>query len=254
MQNTKPMTVCAAQKRGTAPTAWVARVLRTAALVGTTGWLAACVSLQDTPKVDLAESPPIDWRKQAQQQAAARPANGSLFQAASYRPGFEDPRARLVGDSLTVQIVERVNATQKTTSNVSKTGSVDSSITSLPIVGANATLLGKLGAGAESANTFAGTGDTANSQTFTGTITTTVMEVLPNGHLLVVGEKQIGINQNVDVLQFSGTVDPRHVRPGNVVASTQVANARILSRGRGQQAEAQQIGWLSRFFLNVMPF
>lgn len=216
--------------------------------------LSACVSLQQVPEVDVAEPPPIDWRKQSQQAAAARPATGSLFQAASYRPGFEDPRARMVGDSITIQIVESVTATQKSTSNVSKTGAVDSSITSLPLLGAGSSILGKLGAGAESSNTFAGTGDTANNQTFTGTITGTVMEVLPNGHLVVVGEKQIGVNHNVDVLRFSGVVDPRHVRPGNVVPSTQVANARIQSRGRGQQAEAQQIGWLSRFFLNVLPF
>ncbi|MBY0465993.1 MAG: flagellar basal body L-ring protein FlgH, partial [Burkholderiales bacterium] len=157
-------------------------------------------------------------------------------------------------DSLTVQIVERVTATQKSTSNVSKEGAVKSGVTSLPLVGANASLMGKLGVGGSSSDTFKGAGDTANDQTFQGAITTTVMEVLPNGHLVVVGEKQVGINQSVDVLQFSGTVDPRHVKPGNVVASTQVANARILSRGRGQQAEAQQIGWLSRFFLNVLPF
>lgn len=216
--------------------------------------LAGCVTLQETPKIDVAEPAPIDWRKQSQQYAAARTSNGSLFQAVSYRPGYEDPRARMVGDSLTVEIVERVTATQKSTSNVSKEGAVKSGITSLPLVGANASLMGKLGVGASSTDTFKGTGDTANDQAFTGTITTTVMEVLPNGHLLVVGEKQVGINQHVDVLQFSGTVDPRHVRPGNVVNSTQVANARILSRGRGQQAEAQQIGWLSRFFLNVLPF
>lgn len=218
--------------------------------------LSACASLQETPKVDLAEPAPIDWRKVTQQQqaVAARPATGSLFQAASYRPGFEDPRARLVGDSLTVVIEERVSATQKSTSNVSKEGAVSSSVTSLPIVGANASLMGKLGAGGKSSDTFKGAGDTANDQTFQGTISATVMEVLPNGHLVVVGEKQVGINQHVDVLQFTGTVDPRHIRPGNVVNSTQVANARILSRGRGQQAEAQQIGWLSRFFLSVLPF
>lgn len=230
---------------------WLTSAVTAVCLLGMSG----CASLQQTPEVDLVESPPIDWRKQAQQAAVtARPANGSLFQAASYRPGFEDPRARLVGDSLTIQIVEVVSASQKSTSNVSKTGNVDSSITSLPLLGAGGSILGKLGVGAESTNTHVGSGDTANNQTFTGTITTTVMEVLPNGHLLVVGEKQIGVNQNVDVLRFSGTVDPRHVRPGNVVASTQVANARILSRGRGQQAEAQQIGWLSRVFLSVLPF
>jgi flagellar L-ring protein precursor FlgH len=85
-------------------------------------------------------------------------------------------------------------------------------------------------------------------------ITVTVQEVMPNGHLLVVGEKQIGINSNVDVLKFSGTIDPRHIRPGNTIASTQVANARIESRGRGAVDEALSIGWLSRVFLNLFPF
>ena len=108
--------------------------------------------------------------------------------------------------------------------------------------------------GANSSNTFEGSGETENANNFTGSITTTVQEVLPNGHLVVVGEKQIGVNQNVDVLRFSGTVDPRQIRPGNVVASTQVANVRVESRGRGQQNEALSIGWLARFFLTVLPF
>ena len=78
-----------------------------------------------------------------------------------------------------------------------------------------------------------------------GSITATVVEVLPNGHLVVTGEKQIGVNQNVDVLRFSGTVDPRAIQPGSIVSSTQVANVRIESRGRGAQAEAQthRPGW-----------
>jgi flagellar L-ring protein precursor FlgH len=81
-----------------------------------------------------------------------------------------------------------------------------------------------------------------------------VIEVLPNGHLVVSGEKQIGVNHNVDVLRFSGTVDPRLVQPGSIVSSTQVANVRVESRGRGTQAEAQTVGWISRFFLSFLPF
>ena len=77
--------------------------------------------------------------------------------------------------------------------------------------------------------------------------------VLPNGHLLVAGEKQIGVNHNVDVLRFSGQVDPRAIAPGNSVPSTAIANVRIEQRGRGQQAEAQSMGWLSRFFLSLWP-
>jgi flagellar L-ring protein precursor FlgH len=78
--------------------------------------------------------------------------------------------------------------------------------------------------------------------------------VLPNGHLLVAGEKQIGVNHNVDVLRFSGQVDPRAIQPGNSVASAQIANVRIEQRGRGAQGDAQEIGWLSRFFLTLAPF
>ena len=99
----------------------------------------------------------------------------------------------------------------------------------------------------------AGAGTTENSNDFSGTITAVVTGVLPNGHLLIAGEKQIGVNHNVDVLRFSGQVDPRMIQTGNVVASAQIANVRVEQRGRGAQAEAQGIGWLSRFFINVLP-
>jgi flagellar L-ring protein FlgH len=81
-----------------------------------------------------------------------------------------------------------------------------------------------------------------------------VRDVLPNGHLLIAGEKQIGVNENVDVLRFSGQVDPRAIQTGNTVPSAQIAAVRLEQRGRGQQSEAQAIGWLGRVFLSVMPF
>jgi len=81
----------------------------------------------------------------------------------------------------------------------------------------------------------------------------TVVDVLPNGHLLIAGEKQIGVNSNVDVLRFSGQVDPLLIQAGNTIPSAQIANVRVEHRGRGQQADAQTIGWLSRFFLNILP-
>ena len=105
-----------------------------------------------------------------------------------------------------------------------------------------------------SANGFEGKGSTDTANDFSGVINVTVTEVLPNGHLIIGGEKQIGVNFNTDVLRFSGQVDPLMIRPGNVIASAQIANVRIEHRGRGQQAEAQGIGWLSRVFLNVVPF
>jgi len=231
-------------------------MLRIVLLLSLAVLASGCETLQRTPQVDLAPVQPVRY---AQAVPSAAPAvtvapSGSLFQAVSYRPAFEDPRARMPGDILTVQITERINATQKSSSSVDRTGAASAGISALPFISPGSSLLGKLDVGANSSNKFAGNGETENANTFTGSITTTVQDVLPNGHLLVVGEKQIGVNQNVDVLRYSGPVDPKQILPGNVVASTQVANVRIESRGRGQQGEALSIGWLARFFLTVLPF
>ena len=125
-------------------------------------------------------------------------------------------------------------------------------ISALPFVGK--TFTDKTTLGAKSANTFGGKGGTESANKFEGSITASVIDVLPNGHLVVAGEKQIGVNQNVDVLRFSGTVDPRLLQPGSIVNSTQVANVRVESRGRGAQSEAQIMGWLGRFFMTILPF
>ena len=209
--------------------------------------LSGCEQLNPRPPVDVAS--PI----YAAPIAAPAPAvaNGSIYQAAQYRPLFEDYRARLVGDSITVQIVEKISATQKSTSSIDKSGSVAAGVTALPFLSANS--FNRASAAGTSKISSAGAGTTENSNDFSGTITAVVTGVLPNGHLLVAGEKQIGVNHNVDVLRFSGQVDPRMIQTGNVVASAQIANVRIEQRGRGAQAEAQGIGWLSRFFLNVLP-
>ena len=215
------------------------------------GLLAGCQSLNETlnprPPVDVAQTTSV------RPQPVVVPAisNGAIFQAAHYRPLFEDHRARLVGDTLTVQIVEKVSATQKSTSSVDKSGKVTGGVTALPFLSANS--FNRASAAGSSSNSFEGKGSTENSNDFSGTITATVTEVLANGHLLIAGEKQIGVNHNVDVLRFSGQVDPRAIQPGNSVASAQIANVRIENRGRGQAADAQGIGWLARFFLNVLP-
>ena len=209
--------------------------------------LSGCEQLNPRPPVDIAT--PIYAPPEPHVQPAV--ANGSIYQAAQYRPLFEDYRARLVGDSITIQIVEKISATQKSTSSIDKSGKVAAAVTALPGLSANA--FNRASAAGSSSNSFSGAGTTENSNDFSGTITAVVTGVLPNGHLLVAGEKQIGVNHNVDVLRFSGQVDPKMIQAGNVVASASVANVRIEQRGRGAQADAQGIGWLSRFFLNVLP-
>ena len=214
--------------------------------------LTGCANLSPPPPVDVLPTAAPAIQTPAFRTSAA-PVTGSLFHSASYRPAFEDRRARMAGDVVTVQITENITARQTSSSTVDREGSIAGGITALPFMNA-ARLTDKTKIGAESTNTFSGKGGTESANTFTGSITASVIEVLPNGHLVIAGEKQIGVNQNVDVLRFSGTVDPRSLQPGSIVASTQVANVRIESRGRGAQAEVQAMGWLGRFFNSISPF
>lgn len=199
------------------------------------------------PRVEMADTAPVE----PPVVEAPKAANGAIFQSASYRPLFEDHRARLVGDILVIRIEEKTGATQTATSSVEKTGAVEATVSALPGIPSKALARGT--ASGSSSNTFEGSGSTAASNDFKGSVAATVARVLPNGHLIVTAEKQIGVNANVDVLRFTGQVDPRSIQPGNVVSSTQVANVRVEQRARGVQAEAQVIGWLARVFLNFLP-
>ncbi|HEX2013036.1 MAG TPA: flagellar basal body L-ring protein FlgH, partial [Roseateles sp.] len=185
-------------------------------------------------------------------QPAAAPANGAIYQSVSYRPLFEDHRARLVGDTVMIQIVERISASQSSSSELDRSGSLSGSVSALPGINP-AKALARASIGAESAAAAAGKGSNQNTNEFSGTITAVVTAVLPNGHLMLTAEKQIGVNSNVDVLRFSGQVDPRAIQQGNTVSSAQIANVRVEQRGRGALEQAHQIGWLSRFFLSLSP-
>ena len=217
-------------------------------LVATAALLGGCATPYPEPHVELAHTPVVNLPPVQ----PLAPTNGSIYQASNYRPLFEDHRARLVGDTLTINITEKVSATQTSTSELSKTGSLSAGVTALPGIASNS--FGKASAAATSANDNKGKGSNQNTNEFTGAITAVVTAVLPNGHLMISGEKQIGVNRNVDVLRFSGQVDPKSIQPGNSVASAQIANVRVEHKGRGAQADAQGIGWIGRFFLNVLPF
>jgi flagellar L-ring protein precursor FlgH len=212
--------------------------------------LSGCAGLEQVQRL-----PPVDVldSKGVEPAPVVEPAlnNGAIFQSDRYRPLFEDHRARLVGDTIIVLITEKVSATQKSTSTVNREGTLEAGISAVPFASSNS--FNRARAEATHKNDFTGKGTTENSNDFSGTMTATVVRVLPNGHLIVAGEKQIGVNANVDVLRFSGQVDPRAIAPGNTVPSTSIANVRIEQRGRGQQAEAQSMGWLSRFFLSLWP-
>jgi flagellar L-ring protein precursor FlgH len=177
--------------------------------------------------------------------------NGAIFLTAAYRPLFEDRRARNVGDTLTININEKLNASKTATTNADRKGSTVFNLADVQL-GGKGIKGGSITA--DSGLKFQGSGDSGANNVFTGTITVTVLEVLPNGNLVVSGEKQIGINTGSEFVRLSGVVNPVTILAGNVVSSVQVADARIEYRGTGAIDEAQTMGWLARIFQSVLPF
>lgn len=186
-------------------------------------------------------------------------ANGSVFQSGQamnygYQPMFEDRRPRNVGDILTIVLQENVSASKSSSASANRNGTGSLSFDATPKFMAGLFGGDKANTSISGKNDFSGKGGAAAKNTFSGTITVTVKRVLENGNLLVVGEKQIEINQGTEFIRFSGVVNPRTISGSNTVASTQVADARIEYVGNGYINEAQQMGWLQRLFLTLSPF
>ena len=179
-------------------------------------------------------------------------ANGAILQNGySYRPLFEDRRARGVGDILTINIVENTAADKNSNTTTNRSSENNFGVTSLAGLPGKSFLNSNLAATSDF--TFSGDGQSTSNNVFTGTITVTVIEVLPNGYMLVSGEKQVGIGMGSEFIRFSGVVNPVNLF-GNSVNSVQVADARIEYRANGQIQSAQVAGWLTRFFLTFLPF
>ena len=182
-------------------------------------------------------------------------ASGAIFQPTAYGnyPLFEDRRPRNVGDIVTIVIQEKTNAAKNVATATDRSGSASLGMSLAPDF-----LPKDLGAkqnfDSTGANTASGKGSSSADNTFSGTLTTTVIGVLPNGNLQIAGEKQIAINRGSEYIRFSGVVDPRSITGSGTVSSTQVADARIEYRSKGTMDEVQTMGWLQRFFLNISPF
>lgn len=214
-------------------------------------WIAAiavtgCVST--TPGTAVHQ--PMSVRPEPKDLAAQ--GNGAIFNVTSSRPLFEDRRARFVGDTLTINIVEKTQASKKSDTKAERSQAMDVSVPSvvnLPFKGAQGMTLG-----VDSGSKFGGTGSNTSSNDFISTITVTVIDVYPNGNLLVSGEKQLGLKDGEEFIRFSGVVNPNTITGANTVQSTQVADARMEFKANGSLDSANTPGWLTRIFLNVLPF
>lgn len=213
--------------------------------------LAACST--QTPPIT---QQPMSLRPQSQPVAISP--QGSIFQAGSYQPFFEDKVPLRVGDILTVTISESSTSSNKEDSAGNRQSSINGSIgasLSLPFVpGAlEKKLAGTSLTGSGSASE-SGKSSSSNSSRFQATITVTVIDVYPNGNLLVSGEKQVKINSEHEFVRLSGVVNPRDIAQNRTIESTRLADARIEQINQGRSRSYNDVGWLQKIFLAVMPF
>ncbi|NGY04409.1 flagellar basal body L-ring protein FlgH [Solimonas terrae] len=191
-------------------------------------------------------------------EAAAVPApagDGSIYSAGAGMALFEDQKARRVGDLLTVVLVEKTDAEKKANTSTAKKTSDDI---------ANPTLFGRpvsvkgtgvLGFDLGSDQSFTGGGASTQSNTLSGSVTVIVTRVLPNGNLVVRGEKQLTLNQGSEHVALEGIVRPIDIAANDSVTSDRIANAKISYAGNGAVADSNAMGWLARFFNSVLfPF
>ena len=181
--------------------------------------------------------------------------NGSLFQQGRSVRLFEDSKAFRIGDVLSITLSESTNASKSAATSTGKDDDIGLSATALlgvlPTFKDDPFLTNTLNA----TRKFSGSGDSAQSNSLTGEIAVTVADILPNGTLVVRGEKIIGLNQGSEFIRLSGLVRPQDVSANNIVESRKLANARIYYGGGGTIAESNTKGWLSRLFDSpLFPF
>jgi len=208
------------------------------ALLAATLILQACASAPAMP-------PPAARPMPAMPQAAA--SEGSIY-AAGGMALFEDQKARRVGDTLTIVLVESTSAKKNASTSTSKDSKA--SIDGPTLFGRPVTVNGVpvLEAELGSSKTFKGDGDSSQSNQLQGSVGAVVMQVLPNGNLVVSGRKQVSINQGSETVSIEGIVRPVDIRPDNTITSDRVANAAISYSGQGAVADSNVMGWASRFF------
>ncbi len=172
---------------------------------------------------------------------------GAIYRSGVELSLFQDQRARNPGDLITIVLSEKTNATTSASTKTSKKSDLDMSATSL-LGGKNGLANKLLNNSAAMGNDFAGSGDSTQSNELDGNLTVTVATRLPNGNLIVRGEKWLRLNQGNEYVQIQGIVRPADIAPDNSIPSSRVADARISYGGRGALASSNAMGWLSRFF------
>jgi flagellar L-ring protein FlgH len=183
--------------------------------------------------------------------------SGSIWQAAS-RSVTEDFKAYRRGDIITIVISETASASKQASTSTARNTSINAGMPNFMgleragILKNNMDLSQLINASVDSK--FAGSGSTSRQENLTATISAKVIDVLPNGNLLIEGRRNIKVNNEDQEIILTGTVRTRDVGPDNTVNSIFVADARISYAGRGIISDRQSPGWLMNIVDKIWPF
>lgn len=172
---------------------------------------------------------------------------------------FVDNRATAVGDIVTVIIREQASASKEATTSTGRSTSASADITSLFGLESN---LANLNSSIDPANLmsagykndFNGSGTTTREEDLTATITTQVIDVLPNGNMRISGSKSVMVNHEKQLINLSGIIRQQDITPDNEIDSRYILDANIMYSGKGVIDDKQRPGWFIRLYDVVSPF
>jgi flagellar L-ring protein precursor FlgH len=213
--------------------------------------LAGCAAQQVAgPSPDYAPVVP-------QPRIASSVPTGSIFSPSNADSWFGEKKTYQVGDVITVLLSESMNGSASATNEASRETSTDV-LTAAQIarIGSPGGLLldSQNGTPIDTTVSSSGSGATGQSASLTGTMTAQVLEVFPNGNLMIRGEKIVNFSTGSEVIQVKGIIRPQDVQPDNTVQSKRIASAQISYKGTGQNANASRTPWGTNLLMAIWPF
>ncbi len=177
---------------------------------------------------------------------------GSLYSPQMGVNWYTDVKARNVGDIVTINIVESSRASKNASTKTSRNSEFGASWSGV---------LSKLSGNwfgdehkASFDNEFEGKGETTRSSQLNAYITAQVIQVLPNGNLVINGSREVRVNNENQYINIQGIVRPEDISANNIVLSTFIAEAKIELTGQGVIADKQRAGWFTRILDWIWPF
>jgi flagellar L-ring protein precursor FlgH len=189
--------------------------------------------------------------------AAVSPAQ-SLWKEGVSRSLVSDDRARSVGDILTILIQENNSATKNNSTQTGKSSSVDASLAAFfysPTASKLLTKNGELPAlRATGKNDFDGGGKINNSETISARLPVTVVDVLPNGNLIIEGKRTTAFGGETQDAVLRGIVRTKDISANNTIYSYNIADATIKYVSKGAISDVQRKGWFTKVWDKITPF